>query len=148
MIIIVLKLKMMKRYLLIILLISFFSFSGCEDVLDCIVNVRPELHDKTLAVGHVDTYYSDLISAEIKNEVQDDAYDYYFDVSGRLPDGIEVYYNRYREVVFKGIPKESGRYTVRVFLEVRPHYNEFENDRVNGPLCSDNTSKTYTLVIN
>ena len=138
----------MKQYLLIILLISFFSFSGCEDVLDCIINVRPELHAKTLAVGHIDKYYSETISAEIKNEVHDNAYDYYFDVSGKLPDGVEAYYNRHREVVFKGIPKESGQFIVRVFLEVIPHYDEFENDRVNGPLCTDNTSRTYTLVIN
>ncbi|AUP81357.1 hypothetical protein [Flavivirga eckloniae] len=137
----------MKRYILIILLVSFFSLSGCDDVLDCIVNVRPELHDKDLSVGLVDEYYSDFISAEIKNEVNDNAYDYYFDVSGRLPEGIEVFYNRHREVLFKGVPKESGRFAIRVFLEVVPHYDPYEDDRVNGPLCTDETSRTYTLYI-
>ena len=56
----------MRRYLLIILLISLFSFSGCDDVLDCIVNVRPELHAKTLAIGYVDEYYSDTILPKLR----------------------------------------------------------------------------------
>ncbi len=135
----------MKRYLPIILLISFFSLSGCDDVLDCIINVRPELHAKTLAVGLVDEYYSEIITAEIKNEPNDNDYDYYFDVSGRLPEGIEVVYNRHREVVFKGVPKESGRFNIKVYLEVIPHYNEY--GRSNGPLCSDDTSRSYVLAI-
>ncbi len=135
----------MKRYLPIILLIPFFSLSGCDDVLDCIINVRPELHAKTLAIGFVDEYYSETITAEIKNEVNDNDYDYYFDVTGKLPRGVEVFYNRRREVVFKGVPTESGRFTIDVYLEVTPHYNEFGRD--NGPLCSDNTSKSYTLAI-
>ncbi|GAA3630561.1 hypothetical protein [Flavivirga jejuensis] len=138
----------MKQYVFVILLVSFFSFSGCEDVLDCVINVRPELHNKTLAVGLVDAYYSETISAEIKNEANDNDYDYYFDISGRLPEGIDVYYNRHREVVFKGIPKASGSFVIRAYLEVVPHYNTYGNDRINGRLCSDNTSKTYTLVIN
>lgn len=136
---------MMRQYFLIFFLFSFFSFSGCDDVLDCIVNVRPELHAKTLAIGSVDAYYSDTISAEIKNEVHDNDYDYYFDVSGRLPEGVDVFYNRHREVVFKGIPKESGRFSIKVFLKVTPHYDEFGS--VNGPLCSDHTSRTYVLAV-
>ncbi|GAA3604156.1 hypothetical protein Q4Q39_09560 [Flavivirga amylovorans] len=135
----------MKRYLPIILLAFLFSFSGCDDALDCIFNVRPDLHDKTLALGFVDEYYSEIITADIKNEVNDNDYDYYFDVTGRLPEGIEVFYNRRREVVIKGTPVEAGRFNIEVYLEVTPYYDE--HGRINGPLCSDNTSNSYLLVI-
>ncbi|TGV01005.1 hypothetical protein [Flavivirga rizhaonensis] len=135
----------MKQYLPIILLMFLFSFSSCDDALDCIINVRPELRTKTLALGFVDEYYSEMITAEIKNEVNDNDYNYYFDVVGRLPEGLEVFYNRRREVVFKGISKEAGRFRLEVYLEVTPHYDEY--GRINGPLCSDNTSESYVLVI-
>lgn len=141
----------MKQYIPIILLISFFSFTSCEDILDCIINVRPELHDKTLAIGNVDEFYSENITAEIKNEVRDNDYDYYFNVSGQLPEGIEVFYDTYREVFFEGVPKESGRFRITVSLEVVAlqdfYYDDFGNERYHDPLCSDNTSKTYYLAI-
>lgn len=141
----------MKNYVSIILLIFFFSFTGCEDVVDCIINVRPELHDKVLAIGFVDEYYFENITAEIKNEAQDNSYDYYFNVSGRLPEGIEVYYDTYREVTFEGVPKESGRFRITVSLEVVAldgyYYDEFGNTRFNDNLCEDFTSKTYVLAI-
>ncbi len=134
----------MKRQLLLLLL-SVLAFSSCDDVLDCVINVRPELHEKSLAVGFVSEYYSEIITAEIKNEPNDDDYDYYFDVTGRLPEGIIVSYNRYREVVLKGIPIESGRFTIEVFLEARPEDDYY--GRINGPMCSDHTSRTYVLTI-
>lgn len=146
------KLRMMKHcYLIIALLISFLTFNGCEDVLDCIINVRPELHNKTLARATVDEFYSETITAEIKNEPNDNGYDYYFSISGNLPEGIDVIYD-YRDVIIEGVPLESGRFTFRVFLDVEAidnyYYDDFGNRRYNDPLCSDNTSRTYTLVVN
>lgn len=142
----------MKQYIPVILLISFFSFTSCEDVLDCIINVRPELSDKVLEIGLVDEYYFDNITAQINNEPRDNDYDYYFNVTGRLPEGIEVYYDKYREVIFEGVPKESGRFRITVSLEVVAlnggyYYDDFGNERFNDPLCSDYTSKTYVLAI-
>ncbi len=134
----------MKQHLLLLIFLSVLTFSSCGDVLDCVFNVRPELHEKNLAVGFVSEHYSEIITAEIKNEPNDDDYDYYFDVTGRLPEGIIVSYNRYREVVLKGIPIKSGRFTIEVFLEAIP---KEDYGRINGPLCSDHTSRTYVLTI-
>lgn len=140
----------MKQYISILLLIAMFSFTACEDILECIINVRPELQNRDLEVGYVNQYYYDSILAEIKNEPFDDGYDYYFNVSGHIPKGIEVYYE-YREVIFEGVPQESGRFTIRVSLDVDAineyYYDEYGNERYHDPLCTDNTSKVYTLVV-
>ncbi|WP_406683619.1 hypothetical protein N1F78_13135 [Seonamhaeicola sp. MEBiC1930] len=140
----------MKQFFPIVLTFSFFLFTGCEDVLECIINIRPELENKSLVHGHVDEFYFESISAEIKNEPNDNVYDYYFSVSGNIPEGIELFYD-YREVVFEGIPKETGRFTLRVSLTaeaiVEYYYDEFGNEYYHDPLCSNNTSRVYTLVI-
>lgn len=141
----------MRKFTTIIILTSFFLLTTCDDLLDCIINVSPELHDKTLLVGNVDEYYSDNITAEIKNEVNDNGYDYYFDVSGNLPEGIEVFYDTYRKVVLKGIPRESGRFRFTVYLDVVAlegyYYDDFGNEVHDDPLCTDSVSKTYVLAI-
>ena len=141
----------MKQLVFIILLFSFFTFNSCENVVDCIINVRPVLSDKTLPIGGVNQYYSEVISAEIKNEPQDNAYDYYFDVRGKIPDGLEVIYD-YRDIFIEGMPTRAGRYTFTVYLDVDApygyYYDEFGNERYDDALCSDSTSRTYTIVIN
>ncbi|TYA78749.1 hypothetical protein [Seonamhaeicola marinus] len=140
----------MKHYLSIFLVFSFFAFTACDDVVDCIINVRPELKNKELDHAHVDEYYFETVSAEIKNETRDNDYDYFFRVSGDLPRGLDVIYER-RKVVFEGIPREPGRYTIRVHLEVEAfneyYFDEYGNERYHDPLCSNNTSKVYTLVV-
>lgn len=140
----------MKRLILPLLIISFFTLTNCENVIDCIINVRPELHDVKLEVGYVDKYYFDKITAEIKNEPSDNSYDYYFDVVGEIPNGIEIIYD-YREVILEGVPTESGRFTFRVYLNVDPHedyYYDDDGDLIyDDALCTDSTSKQYTLYV-
>lgn len=141
----------MKQYIPVALLISFFSITSCENVLDCIINVRPELHDKVLSTGFVDEFYFENITADIKNEVRDNSYDYYFNVTGSLPEGIEAYYDTYRQVVLEGVPRQSGRFRFTVSLEVFAldsyYYDDFGNRRFNDPLCEDYTTKTYDIVV-
>ena len=139
----------MKQSLLVLLL-SFSIFTSCENVIDCIINVRPELSDKKLAIGGVNQYYSETIHAQIKNEPKDNAYDYFFNVSGNIPDGLEVVYE-YRKVIIEGVPLKSGRYRFTVYLDVDApngyYYDEDGNERYDDALCSDSTSKTYTIAI-
>lgn len=145
------KYLIMKQYIPITLLVFFFSLTNCEDVVDCIINVRPELQDKVLAIGFVDELYFDSLSAEVKNDPQDNNYEYYFNVTGRLPKGIEVYYDTFREVTFEGVPKESGRFRITVSVEVVAldayYYDDFGNEIFDDNLCEDYTSKTYVLAI-
>lgn len=140
----------MKKALPLIILLSFFTFTSCENVIDCIINVRPVLSDNRLAIGSVNEYYSDKIFAEIKNEPRDNTYEYYFDVRGKIPDGLEVNFD-YREIFIEGMPTKAGRYTFTVYLDVDPpngyYYDEDGNERYDDSLCSDSTSRTYTIAI-
>lgn len=140
----------MRQSLFTMLFLSFFTFTNCENVVDCIINVRPVLSDEKLAFGGVNQYYSEKIYAEIKNEPQDNAYNYYFDVRGNIPDGLDVIID-YREVFIEGTPTKAGRYTFTVYLDVDPpdgyYYDEDGNERYDDSLCSDSTSRTYTIAI-
>ncbi len=140
----------MKQSLAILIFLSFFLFTNCEDTLDCIINVRPVLPHKSLEIGLVNRYYFETITAEIKNEPRDNDYDYYFDISGEIPEGLNVIFD-YRDVIIEGTPLKSGRYTFTVYLDVDPpysyYYDDFGNERYDDALCSDNTSKSYTIAI-
>lgn len=140
----------MKKSFTLIILLSFFTITSCENVIDCIINVRPVLSEKRLAIGGVNQYYSEIISAEIKNEPRDNAYEYYYSISGNIPDGLKVVID-YRDIYIEGTPTKAGRYTFTVHLDVDPpngyYYDEFGNERYDDSLCSDSTSKTYTIAI-
>lgn len=142
--------SIMKQYLSFVLLFSFLLFTSCEDILECIINVRPELSQRELNNAFVDEYYFDTITAEVKNEPNDNGYDYYFSVSGNVPRGLDVIYE-YRRIIFEGFPTEPGRYTIRVSLNVEAfnefYYDDFGNERYHDPLCTNNTSRVYTLVV-
>jgi hypothetical protein len=136
----------MKQTFPIILLL--FLITSCENFFDCIINVRPELPNKVFKRGTMNVFYSDELRAGIKNEPRDDDYDYYFEVYDDLPQGIEIY-TEYNNIYFEGVPLENGTFTFTLFLSVDPPVTyDYETDRYDDPLCTDSTSKTYTIVIN
>ncbi|MEH6536204.1 MAG: hypothetical protein V7719_07420 [Psychroserpens sp.] len=137
----------MKRLLPLFLFLSIFTFSSCDDFLDCVVNRRPELPDKSFGVGTIDLYYYEEFDAQIKNEPQDNDYGYHFEIDGDLPNGLEMFVN-YRTVSIEGTPTTVGTFRFTVFLDVDPPitYNE-NNDTYDDPLCSESTSKEYTIII-
>ena len=140
----------MKQSLPLFILLSFFLFTNCENTLDCIINVRPVLPHKSLEIGLVNRYYSEIITAEIKNEPRDNDYEYYYEISGEIPEGLEVIFD-YRDVIIEGTPLKSGRFSFTIYLDVDPpysyYYDDDGNERYNDDLCSDNTSKRYTIAI-
>jgi len=137
----------MKQQIIILLIISFFSLLSCEEIVECIINKRPELPNIRLEDGHTNNYYTDEFVAEIKNEPHDDDYGYSFDLYGDLPTGLEMIID-YRKVVFEGLPTEKGTYTFTVFLSVDPpEYYDEDSGEYEDSLCSSSTSKTYTILI-
>ncbi|HMB99595.1 MAG TPA: hypothetical protein VKN14_01015 [Flavobacteriaceae bacterium] len=137
----------MKQYSILYVFISLFFLTSCQDILDCIINRSPELPDKILETGLVNAFYSDFLNAEINNEPQDDDYDYYFELYGDLPEGIEMFVD-YRKVYFEGIPTESGVFTFTIYLSVDPPlYYDYDTDEYEDSLCSYSTSKDYTIRI-
>ncbi len=138
---------MTMKYYYPLILVAVFLSSSCSNVIDCLINVRPELQHRQLEAGYADRYYFDKISAQIKNDPNDNSYDYYFSVSGEVPRGIDVIYD-YRDVIFEGVPEETGRFRIRVSLDVDAYeYYDYQTDTYSDGLCTDYTSKVYTLVI-
>jgi len=141
----------MKKVFLLLLLLVFLPIMSCQDVLECIINRRPELADKTLAMAELNQFYSEKITSDIKNEAFDDGYAYYFSIDGQLPRGIS-YYIDYRDVILEGVPLVTGRYTFTVRLSVEQlndYLDECESsfNDCDG-LCNDSTSKSYTIWVN
>jgi len=135
---------------LVKILVIIVSLTGCEAILDCVLNVVPELPDKTFKVGHVDEFYYDDLLAGINNQPRDDDYDYYFDFPDNLPEGLIVY-NDFRTVRFEGTPVTQGTYNFTINLKVKykyPSYNIVDDTYDDGNLCLDETSNTYTIIIN
>jgi hypothetical protein len=137
----------MKKQLSLLLFCSLFMFSGCEDAFDCIVNRRPQIHDKVFRDGNVGVYYYQEVTTEIKNEPRDNDYGYNYDVFGELPDGIQMIAN-YRTVSFEGTPEAAGTYKFTLFLYVDPPVSyDYDTDQYESVMCSESTSRDFTITI-
>lgn len=136
------------KFLRIIPLILCFLFFGCEDILECIINKRPEIPNKNFVVGYVNHFYTDDFKSEIKNEPQDNDYDYYYEFYGDLPEGLE-FYTDYRTVIIEGTPLEQGTFEFTIYLNVDPpEYYDEDSDQYEDSLCTDSTSKEFSITIN
>jgi len=127
------------------------TLSGCSELMDCVASARPNIHSKTLQMGHVGINYDDFIQADVTNDPNDDNYDYYFSVSGNLPPGM-TYREHGRKVYFSGVPTQSGIYTFKVELTVDPEYDYFENEGFfedGNHICfdDDTTTKEFTIEV-
>lgn len=132
-----------KRIFGFFVVIAASFFYSCDEIYECIFNIEPEIHDKQLLIGVVGERYRDLITAEISNEVNDNDYDYFFDVIGQLPPGIFYDENR-RSIELFGTPEEAGVYRFRVELFVESFdYNGFDS----SPTCSESTIRDFTLQV-
>ena len=78
----------MKRFKMLPIVVCFLCF-GCEDIIECIINKRPEIPNKSFSVGYVNNYYYEELTSEIKNEPNDDDYGYTYEIYGDLPDGLK-----------------------------------------------------------
>lgn len=126
----------------------FFIVTGCQDLLECVINRKPILSDNTLGPAFVNQEYFEEINAEIQNEPRDNDYFYFFDVIGDLPPGIDVLFD-YRDVIIEGVPLERGRYrfTIRLDAEQADNYCENDLNDCDG-LCEESTARTYILTVN
>ncbi|MEM9650179.1 MAG: hypothetical protein AAF969_17005 [Bacteroidota bacterium] len=133
-----------KNITTIIFLAAFtILLQGCDEIYECVFSINPEIHDKPLELGLVGERYYGIVTAEISNEVNDDDYDYDFDVFGELPPGIFYDINR-RSVEFFGTPEERGtyRFSVELFVE---RYDYYGYD--GSPTCSDSTVRDFTIQV-
>ena len=139
-------LAIMKSLKLLPLALCLFLFS-CEDILECIINKRPEIPNKTFDIGYINNYYYEEITSEIKNEPRDDDYGYTYEIYDPLPDGLQTYAN-YRTLSIEGTPEVSGTFTFTIHLYVDPpeYYDEDTGDYEDS-MCSYSDSKEFTIMI-
>lgn len=135
----------MKIKKLIVYFLLLGCMSSCNEMMDCILSVEPELPSKVLAEGKVGTPYSDYLLASVKNDPHDGDYIYYFNVSGSLPDGIEAWVNN-RTLTFEGTPTTAGHYTFKVRLEIEPLYID-EDGSDNICFGDDTIERSYSIRI-
>ena len=133
----------MKSFRFVPILIGLFLFFGCDDVLSCIVPREPELKNNKFPIGSTETYYYAEVNAEIRNEPQDNDYDYYFDFEEPLPPGLDYYVN-YRTISIEGQPELPGIYQITLLLYVE---GPFRDAAENVLLCENSISKTFTLIV-
>lgn len=132
-----------KNYLFIFL--SFFLFTSCDDALECAFGVNPEINENSIEPAVLDQDYFALITAEVDNAANDNAFDYFFAIEGDLPQGINVFFN-FRQIEIYGRPQETGRFNFRVYLSVGrfdPDTGFYDND----PTCNSEVSKGFTLEV-
>ncbi|MFD2726839.1 hypothetical protein [Hyunsoonleella rubra] len=110
------------------------------------VNLNPELQDKTLKTGNLGLNYYDVITATVQGSSNNNDYVFDYDISG-LPNGIMVNAAT-TTLILEGTPIEKGTFTISVQLSVfdSRNVNDLENPS-RGDACKDSTSRQYTLEI-
>lgn len=138
---------MYKKVILPSVFILFFIVTGCQDILECVINRKPVLSDTRIDRARQNEYFFAKITSEIQNEPRDNDYFYYFDIYGDLPEGLEVFFD-YRDVIIEGRPRSNGRYRFTITLDVEQADNYCENDLNDcDGLCEERTSRTYILTV-
>ncbi|TDP59446.1 putative Ig domain-containing protein [Flavobacterium dankookense] len=140
--------KAIFRFSIVFILFTTYS---CSELIDCIASTKPELKSKSLSLGFTGQPYSNFIEASVKNDSNDDDYDYHFSISGNFPPGM-TYFEQNRRLYFSGAANQGGTYTFKVTVTIDyPEYYDtdqgfWEDD---NRICfgDDTVSKNYTITI-
>ncbi|ARV08838.1 hypothetical protein BTO05_03980 [Winogradskyella sp. PC-19] len=133
----------MKSKLYLPLLLSFFVLTSCEEFLECAFDIDPEINENTIASATLGEEYFQIITAEVDNAANDNAFDYFFEIYGDIPEGIDIIYFA-RRIEFIGRPLETGTFNFRVYLYVESFRDGYFDS---SPTCSDDVSKDFSLVV-
>ncbi|WP_115461987.1 hypothetical protein [Winogradskyella aurantiaca] len=125
-------------------LLSFLILVSCDNFWECLIKVNPEINELQIQQAYIDRPYSQFITAHITNEPSDDYYEYFFEVLGPLPEGLDIWYD-YRSVEIFGIPKETGVYRLTVLLTIGA-YDDGEYYDAN-PTCDGTTQRSFVLEV-
>ena len=133
-----------------ILLFVCLNLAGCWNQDDwfsnCLPPEGPEFLTDSLPSATLNEVYQSNIKVNITNNPLDDSYQYYFYVSGDLPEGLTTYQKAHeRTLSIEGTPVVSGSFSIKVSVEVRDAtLGQYQT----ADLCTVDASKHYTLVVN
>ncbi|WP_299114357.1 hypothetical protein [uncultured Winogradskyella sp.] len=134
----------MKSKTTFILLFSFLALLSCDEALECLFGVNPEINETSISSATLDENYFQRITAEVDNAANDNSYDYFFDIIGDLPLGVDaVFFARSIELI--GVPEETGAFEFTVFLSVERFEDGYYDS---SPTCNDSARRDFTLFVN
>ena len=133
----------MKSKFTFLLPLIAFTLLSCDEELECLFGLEPEINEKSISSAVVNQQYFDRITAEVDNAVNDDSFDYFFTITGDIPEGIDVI-SFPRSIEFIGVPEETGFFDFTVFLAVE----KIKNGRLDSsPTCEDTARTDFTLFV-
>ena len=135
----------MKSKYIKLILFFFISFYSCDNALECALGIEPEINENSVAQARLDQNYFQLITAEVNNDANDNAYDYFFRIEGDIPEGIDIFFFP-REIEFSGVPREVGRFNFRIYLSVE-RFNFDTGFYERSQTCSNEISKNFALEV-
>lgn len=138
------KSSIMKSKFTFLLLITSLTLSSCDEALECVFGLEPEINETSISSATLNQPYRERITAEVDNAANDNSFDYFFDVIGELPIGVDIVFFA-RRIELIGIPEEAGAFDFTVYLSVERFEDGFLDT---SPTCSDDVSRDFTLFVN
>ena len=114
----------------------------CDNAWDCLLNINPEINEKTIQPALKGVPYSQLITADITNDPLDEFYEFFFEVIGPLPQGLDIHFNN-RSIEIYGVPEETGIYRLTVTVDIGSYDNGDDFDP--NPTCNGFIQRTFVL---
>jgi hypothetical protein len=118
-------------------------FSACDDLINSAIQCTIKdvrLESKNLRIGAIGRNYYETISANVKNDPNDDYYRYSFYLTGKLQKGLQ-YYSEGNKFTITGVPEEAGTINFQLTVEVTLDEEELG-------FCTETGKSAYTLTVN
>ena len=125
----------------IVTVLCLSSLTACDAAFDCLDNDGPVFEKQVLLPAVLNQVYTDTIRASVKNEPQDQRFDYRFTITGQLPAGI-VAESIGQSLVFNGTATVAGDFPFTLYVEVDDGLNAQDSG-----LCFVNTTSNYVLKV-
>ncbi len=143
----------MKCILIISITVFLPACDVVEDkVIDCVNFDKPEFNTDSLHDAVLNQAYSASIVVEIKNNPDDEYYDYEFYLkAGNLPDGLKLVQEGYEPIAFiEGTPITPGYYEFIIEIHaIDPYYYRKEYYYWNeSDLCEEYNERVYSITVN
>jgi hypothetical protein len=127
----------------IVILCSFIIVTGCQEVLDCIAGIKPNLIEKELATGSISQHYNDNVAFEMEHADTEDYFINDLSIEGNLPPGIGNFITQ-NAITFNGMPTNTGEYEFIIKITVSPHTSNADGS---DDMCGNVSSKHYRIII-
>ncbi len=136
-----------QQFRKLLLLSVVLSCTACDALIDCLDADGPVFDRETLAPAVLNQEYQERVRASIKNEPQDDWFNYEFRLTGKLPEGISTFQSG-RTFIIEGTSIEVGEFPVELFVNVSGRGNRVVYSHGTSGLCYTSRSRQFVLDVN